>query len=116
MTITTAQAGQGFDLIINCASGAVSTTKLMTLLIIDGTLVQVGIPGGGAQMTLPLQVGGGGYGGGREALQWEPWRHWGLRSGGIVHADAAAAAAERRDVAEGLPLLALAHPVAKRWR
>ncbi|PNW73221.1 hypothetical protein CHLRE_14g623650v5 [Chlamydomonas reinhardtii] len=44
-----------FDIIINTASSDVSTTELMALLKVDGSLVQVGIPGGGASMTVNLQ-------------------------------------------------------------
>ncbi|KXZ54224.1 hypothetical protein GPECTOR_5g316 [Gonium pectorale] len=44
-----------FDLILNCASANVPAAQLLGLLKNDGTLVQVGIPGGHAQMTVPLQ-------------------------------------------------------------
>ncbi|GFR44432.1 hypothetical protein Agub_g5671 [Astrephomene gubernaculifera] len=44
-----------FDILINTSSGDVSTAALMSLLKVDGALVQVGIPGGGAVMHVPLQ-------------------------------------------------------------
>lgn len=44
-----------FDLIINCSSSSVSAAELMTMLANDGSLVQVGIPGGNAQITIGLQ-------------------------------------------------------------
>ncbi|GIL86677.1 hypothetical protein Vretimale_11489 [Volvox reticuliferus] len=44
-----------FDILINTVSADVSTAELMKLLKVDGTLVQVGIPGGGAVMHVPLQ-------------------------------------------------------------
>lgn len=43
-----------FDVILNCASGAVTTASLMSMLCNDGVLVQIGIPGDNAQMTVPL--------------------------------------------------------------
>ncbi|GIL91269.1 hypothetical protein Vretifemale_18834 [Volvox reticuliferus] len=45
-----------FDLLLNCASANISTAQLLALLKNGGTLVQVGIPGGGATMTVPLQA------------------------------------------------------------
>ncbi|GLC56008.1 hypothetical protein PLESTB_001054500 [Pleodorina starrii] len=44
-----------FDVILNCASANIPTGQLLSLLKNDGTLVQVGIPGGGATMSVPLQ-------------------------------------------------------------
>ncbi|GFH24131.1 PKS_ER domain-containing protein, partial [Haematococcus lacustris] len=44
-----------FDVILNCVSANLDTGKLLAMLRNDGTLVQLGIPGG-ATMTLPLQV------------------------------------------------------------
>ncbi|GIL59035.1 hypothetical protein Vafri_14006 [Volvox africanus] len=44
-----------FDLLLNCASANISTAQLLSLLKNGGTLVQVGIPGGGAVMSVPLQ-------------------------------------------------------------
>ncbi|KAJ9506509.1 hypothetical protein QJQ45_019615 [Haematococcus lacustris] len=43
-----------FDVILNCVSANLDTGKLLSMLRNDGTLVQLGIPGG-ATMTLPLQ-------------------------------------------------------------
>ncbi|KAL6751872.1 chaperonin 10-like protein [Haematococcus lacustris] len=43
-----------FDVILNCVSANLDTGKLLAMLRNDGTLVQLGIPGG-ATMTLPLQ-------------------------------------------------------------
>ena len=45
-----------FDLILNCASGALDSRSLLAMLRANATLVQVGIPGGGALITLPLQA------------------------------------------------------------
>eukprot|EP00877_Chromochloris_zofingiensis_P014230 jgi/Chrzof1/9060/Cz03g34180.t1 len=44
-----------FDLIVNCASGRLDWPKVLNLLKPDGTVVQLGIPGGGVQINLPLQ-------------------------------------------------------------
>jgi len=44
-----------FDVILNCASGKLDFASLLGMLETDGTMVQVGIPGGGALITLPLQ-------------------------------------------------------------
>jgi len=44
-----------FDVVLNCASGKLDFKLLLELLQTDGSLVQVGIPGGGALITLPLQ-------------------------------------------------------------
>ncbi|GLC41739.1 hypothetical protein PLESTM_001234500 [Pleodorina starrii] len=44
-----------YDILINTVSADVSTADLMACLKVDGTLVQVGIPGGGAVMHVPLQ-------------------------------------------------------------
>ncbi|GBF87537.1 hypothetical protein Rsub_00248 [Raphidocelis subcapitata] len=44
-----------FDIILNTASGAVDTAAVLGMLRADGVLVQCGIPGGGAQITVPLQ-------------------------------------------------------------
>ncbi|EFJ44164.1 hypothetical protein VOLCADRAFT_118856, partial [Volvox carteri f. nagariensis] len=44
-----------FDVLLNCASANISTTQLMSLLKNGGTLVQVGIPGGGASMAVQVQ-------------------------------------------------------------
>ncbi|KXZ49021.1 hypothetical protein GPECTOR_23g11 [Gonium pectorale] len=44
-----------FDILINTASSDVSISQLMSLLKVDGSLIQVGIPGGGAVMQVPLQ-------------------------------------------------------------
>lgn len=43
-----------YDVIINCASAAVNTGPLLRALAPDGTLIQVGLPGGGAVMNVPL--------------------------------------------------------------
>ena len=45
-----------FDVILNCASGALDFSALLAMLQTDAVLVQVGIPGGGALITLPLQA------------------------------------------------------------
>lgn len=49
------KAAGKFDLLLNCASAKVDAGKMLSLLSTDGTAVQVGIPGGNAQLTLPLQ-------------------------------------------------------------
>lgn len=43
-----------FDIILNCASGAVAAGPLLGMLANDGSLIQVGIPGDRAQMVVPL--------------------------------------------------------------
>jgi uncharacterized zinc-type alcohol dehydrogenase-like protein len=48
-------SGSGrFDVILNAASASVSTTALLRALAPDGTLIQVGLPGGGAVLDVPL--------------------------------------------------------------
>jgi threonine dehydrogenase-like Zn-dependent dehydrogenase len=42
----TAGAAGSFDLLVNCASANVSTPALLALLRSNGSLVQLGIPGG----------------------------------------------------------------------
>eukprot|EP00199_Chlamydomonas_sp_CCMP681_P000710 CAMPEP_0119109408 /NCGR_PEP_ID=MMETSP1180-20130426/17889_1 /TAXON_ID=3052 ORGANISM="Chlamydomonas cf sp, Strain CCMP681" /NCGR_SAMPLE_ID=MMETSP1180 /ASSEMBLY_ACC=CAM_ASM_000741 /LENGTH=437 /DNA_ID=CAMNT_0007095163 /DNA_START=15 /DNA_END=1328 /DNA_ORIENTATION=+ len=42
------------DLIINCASGNVKTEDLMKMVTNDGTVVQIGIPGGNPVLAVPL--------------------------------------------------------------
>ncbi|KAG2501505.1 hypothetical protein HYH03_000013 [Edaphochlamys debaryana] len=44
-----------YDIIINTISSDVDVAQVMSLLKIDGTLVQVGIPGGNAVMKVPVQ-------------------------------------------------------------
>ncbi|KAG2485934.1 hypothetical protein HYH03_015378 [Edaphochlamys debaryana] len=43
-----------FDVLVNTSSADIPTPELMALLKVDGTLVQVGLPGGGAVMKVPL--------------------------------------------------------------
>jgi len=49
-----AAISSAFDIIINCASANMDTGMLLGMLRNDGTLIQVGIPGGG-MMQLPVQ-------------------------------------------------------------
>lgn len=44
-----------FDIILNTASGAVDSAAVLGMLRADGVLIQCGIPGGNAQITVPLQ-------------------------------------------------------------
>ncbi|KIZ06745.1 putative NADH-dependent butanol dehydrogenase 1 [Monoraphidium neglectum] len=44
-----------YDVVLNCASARLDFAKVLGLLCPDGVLIQVGIPGGGAEITLPLQ-------------------------------------------------------------
>lgn len=54
---TTAESlgAEKFDVLINCVPVAIDSAKALSLLQTDGVFVQCGIPGGGAQITLPLQ-------------------------------------------------------------
>ncbi|MEW5298227.1 MAG: hypothetical protein WDW36_001374 [Sanguina aurantia] len=45
----------GFDVLLNCASRGADTGKLLDTLANNGTIVQIGIPTGGAMITMPLQ-------------------------------------------------------------
>lgn len=56
-----------FDIILNCSPASIDFAKALSLLQTDGTLVQVGIPGGGALIQVPLQVTGS-EGGSRKIL------------------------------------------------
>jgi uncharacterized zinc-type alcohol dehydrogenase-like protein len=48
-------SGSGrFDVILNAASASISTAALLRALAPDGTLIQVGLPGGGAVLDVPL--------------------------------------------------------------
>ncbi|GBF94986.1 alcohol dehydrogenase [Raphidocelis subcapitata] len=44
-----------FDVVVNCASARVDGALILGLLRADGVMVQVGIPGGGVKLSLPLQ-------------------------------------------------------------
>jgi uncharacterized zinc-type alcohol dehydrogenase-like protein len=44
-----------YDIILNCSPVNSDNVRLMQMLHVDGTLIQTGIPGGGAMITVPLQ-------------------------------------------------------------
>lgn len=44
-----------FDVVLNCASARVDGALILGLLRADGVMIQVGIPGGGVTLSLPLQ-------------------------------------------------------------
>lgn len=44
-----------FDIVLNCASAKVDGGMLLSLLRANGVMIQVGIPGGGVKLQLPLQ-------------------------------------------------------------
>ncbi|KAG2437287.1 hypothetical protein HXX76_005945 [Chlamydomonas incerta] len=55
-TATAEKGLQGhFDLLLNCASAKIDAGQLMSLLKNNGTVVQVGIPGGQPLLAVPLQ-------------------------------------------------------------
>ncbi len=67
-----ASAAGTFDLLVNCASANISTPALLALLRSNGSLVQLGIPGGLRRAGCWL-AGGAGRVGGAGAHCW--WWH-----------------------------------------